>query len=250
VSDLPPGIRVLPLAGSVRVRIAREVHSEHARADDERREWERRCVENPALFDGPILSVVSIDEAAAEVLARRETYRRLVVQPRVPTGVRLLAVTGLFIAHDDDQHPHILFGKRAASTRIYPGMWEVGPSGGVGVPPATIDTLLPEHLTAHLADEAAEEVGLDLAHAVPVAVLRDDLARSDDIVLRADLGRLADVAPRTTCASWEYTSVRWIARRDIPAFLHAEGDRVIPPTRALLEHLDFLAGAADPPAGH
>lgn len=242
MSDAPPGIRVLPLAGSVRVRIARDVHSEHARADDEHREWERRRAENPALFDGPILSVVSIDHDAAEVLARRDTYRRLVVQPRVPTGVRLLAVTGLFIAHDDDRHPHILFGKRAASTRVYPDMWEIGPSGGVGVPPANIDLLLPEHLTAHLADEAAEEVGLDLAHAVPVAVLRDDLARSDDIVLRADLGRLADVAPRTTCASWEYTSVRWIARRDIPAFLHSERDRVIPPTRALLAHADLLVG--------
>ncbi|MDX2132178.1 MAG: hypothetical protein SFY69_09005 [Planctomycetota bacterium] len=232
---------MLALASPVRVRIARDVPTAPSRADDEQREWDRHRAANPALFDGPILSVVSIDADTGEILVRRESYRRLVVQPRVATGVRLLAVTGLLTAHDDAGAPHVLLGRRAESTRAYPGMWEIGPSGGVGVPPASVEELLAEHLTSYLADEASEEVGLDIEHARAVAIVRDEHARSDDIVLAADMGPLSDIAPRTRCASWEYTQLRWIARRDVPAFVRDERDAIIPPTLALLDHLGWSA---------
>lgn len=215
------------------VRISREAPpAEAAPGSEAHAEWERQRAANPRLYNAPILSVVSFDAEAGEMLARRETYQRLVIQPRVMTGVRLLGVTGILVARGEGGEEHVLLGRRAPDVRIYGGMWELGPSGGVGVPPRSVETLTAEHLTSFLSDEAEEEVGLEVGSARPVAVVRDLIARSDDVALRVEVGELGAVAARPV--SWEYTQTAWVAVRELAAFEAKFAGEVIGPTRALM----------------
>lgn len=233
-------VRAWALPGRVRVVISREATPGEAPADSAiGREWSRQRDENPRLHNGPILSVQALDPETGEVLARRDTYQRLVVQPRVSTGVRLLAVTGALVARDERGHEHLLLGRRAPGVRMYGGLWEIGPSGGLGVPPAPVTELDAAALSAHLGDEASEEIGIETPLGVPVAVVRDDAARSDDICLRVEMGpleRVATLAP----ASWEYTEVLWVPVAELARVDAAEGDSIIAASRVLMRVLGWV----------
>ncbi|GJQ29458.1 MAG: hypothetical protein HBSAPP03_13420 [Phycisphaerae bacterium] len=228
-------VEVLPLTTRVRVRIARDPAPDEAPPGTPLYdEWARLCAMNPRLHNGPILSVVTLDAEQGDILVRRETYQRLAAQPRVATGVRLFAVTAVLTARDRAGRSLVLFGRRSDGVRIYPGMWELGPSGGIGVPAASMDIMDEALLLRSLADEVEEEVGERIASGAPIAVVRDHVARSDDVVFRIDLGTIDDFA-RAAPANWEYTQTRWV--HDVPAFLAAHGDEVIAPTRALVRAL-------------
>jgi hypothetical protein len=233
------GVDVLPLAAGVVVRIAREpapaALSPGTRA---LAEWERLCALNPRLHDGPILSVVSVDATVGEVFVRRDSFQRLIIQPRVMTGVRLLGVTGVLTARDASGREFVLLGRRAEGVRVYAGMWEVGPSGGVGVPPMGVEELTVDHLTSYLADEALEEVGVEIISASPVALVRDLIAFSDDVVLRTDLGEV-DI-DRLAPASWEYAQARWMPVDEIAAFDASRAQEIIAPTRAIFRMLGWV----------
>ena len=149
-----PGAPIAPL----RVVISREHAPEPS--DAARREWDRLTSLNPRLFPGPILAFMGLDEHRGEILARRDSYMRLAVQPTVPTGTRLLSVTAILLATDDAGREHIFMGQRAAGVRNYPSLWELGPSGGMGVPPLAVDSLDAAQIAASALDEIAEEIGL------------------------------------------------------------------------------------------
>lgn len=233
-------VRAWSLPGRVRVAISRDAPPGEATADSAiGREWARQREENPRLHNGPILSVQALDPEAGEVLARRDSYQRLVVQPRVSTGVRLLAVTGVLVARDAGGQEHVLLGRRAPGVRMYGGLWEIGPSGGVGVPPAPVTELDTAALSAHLGDEASEEIGIEIPPGVPVAVVRDDAARSDDVCLRVEMGPLEGVA-NLAPASWEYTQVRWAPVRELAALDGAEGNGIIAASRVLMRVLGWV----------
>lgn len=227
------GIEAVALPRGVVVRVARDPVPPEAPPDSAiAREWDRQRAATPRLFNGAILSTLSIDAEAGEVLARRETYQRLVVQPRVMTGVRLLSVTGILVARDERGREHVLLGRRAAGVRLYGGMWEIGPSGGLPAPPAAVETLEADALAAHLADETHEEIGLDagFGSARVVAVVRDHFARSDDVCLRVDAGAL-DPLRFLTPANWEYEEVKWVAADEFRTF--AAENEMIAASRAL-----------------
>ena len=201
-------------------------------------EWVRQCAANPRLFDGPILSIAGLSPGS-EIRARRESYKRLSVQPAVDTGVEQLSVTGIVLASDDAGAEHVLMGRRAADTRIYGGLWELGPSGGVD-PPAGRLSLCEGDLLEQLQRELNEETGLSTRlRDVRIDALCQDLAaRSCDIVLVCRVPDMEDFALPASKTRWEYGEVCWVPLREMRRF-DAEND-LIPPSRALLRHLGWV----------
>lgn len=202
----------------------------HAEVDAE---WSRRVAANPRLYDGPLLAVERIDDTA--IICRRDSYKRLAVQPAVATGVEQLSVTGI-LTRDERAGAAVLLGRRAASTRIYGGLWELGPSGGVEPPPPGTTTLTDADLAAQLRREIAEEAGPGLALGEPraITICHDPAAHSHDIVFRCPI--LAAPPPRP--GNWEYDDVRWIPLASLAAF--ERDHELIPPTRALLRFLGWV----------
>ena len=155
----------------------------------------------------------------------------------------MLAVTAIVVAGEGGES-RVLLGRRGARVRMYPGLWEFGPSGGVDSPPLSVGRLGVEHLRSHLADEIAEELGpgaLDALGAAvdaaePVAIVRDQAARSDDVcfVVRAG-GGLEEHE-----ANWEYSEARWATLKEAAALNAAEPEAMIPPTRALMRFLGWV----------
>lgn len=234
--------------GEVRVEIGRSANAPNT--DAVQREWDRLCAINPRLYDGPLLAVVSIDAERNLIAARRDRFARLAVQPRVPTSVRILSVTGVLTARDGAGREHVLLGRRGTGTRVYDGMWELGPSGGLGVPPAGVTSLDESAILSHLADELSEEIGLSLEdgpgtgmrgrRAQAVGITRDFIASSDDIVFVLDVGAMEEVSRRVGPANWEYSETQWLATDSVEAWDARFGAEIIPPTRALFRALGWI----------
>lgn len=203
--------------------------------------WRELCIENPRHFDGPILSVVTFDVDGGEVLCRRDRYSRLAVQPRVMTGVQQLSVTAVLMARDGAGRRYVLLGRRSPQTRIYGGMWELGPSGGVAPPPANVEEVSAGALLSHLADEVSEEVGLefDASRARAVAFVRDHVAHSDDVCIECDLGAI-EALGRSGPANWEYTETVWLPVDAVAQFDEGNAGVIIAPTRALFRVLGWV----------
>ncbi len=196
--------------------------------------WSALHHANQRLFNGPILAVLEADPARTLIRVRRDEFRRLAVQPEVPTGVIQLGVTAVLTARSRAGRPLALLGRRHASTRVFGGMWELGPGGGVE-PPIDNRPLDTDHLRQTLLEEIRQELGPDEAQAArhtaaPVGLLRDPIGHSLDIVFRVSLS-----APPPTetpaPASWEYDELRWIPTDDPDA--PARLGPVAPPTQTL-----------------
>jgi 8-oxo-dGTP pyrophosphatase MutT (NUDIX family) len=202
------------------------------------RVWAEMAAANPRLYNGPILAVDSLDAQSGEIKARRDTYQRLVVQPRVRTGVRQLSVTGVVIGRDERGVPCVLLGKRSDRTRMYAGMWELGPSGGVEPPPDGVMTLDHSALLAELRREAQEEAGIDVyGRGLPLAIVYDPSAESYDVVLMVNTDRR--VAAAHTPVGWEYHEIRWVPVHELRALERAMGAEMILPTREIIHGIDL-----------
>lgn len=234
-----PGImawEIDPRAGELSVNISRERPPAPSHAVNE--EWARQMAANPKLYDGAVLSVLAFDQERNQVLTRHDSFKRLTVQPRVPTGVRLLAVTALLEAVDRSGRRHVLLGKRGEQTRIFGGMWEIGPSGGVGPPPANVSHLTLSDLCASLREEISEEVGMRVAQVgTPLAYVRDLVAHSDDVFIRFSLGALEEVTDLARPANWEYQQTLWMPTDIATQF---DTDETIAATRAAFRLLGWI----------
>lgn len=242
-----PGIRAYHASPGLRIHIeasARPPQDTDALAA----RWAALCAANPRFHDGPILAVSALDITTGTFGAVRapvidridahvDSYRRLAVQPQVRTGVRLLGVTAIITALDAAGDVALLLARRAHNVRVYPDLWELGPSGGVNVPPPTVHTLDAQLLARAAFDEIEEEIG-DAAAAmlggpdnfVPLAIIRDDMAFSDDVILR-----MRHPAPPSLRAaintSWEYAQTQWVPLRELRAW--SRTNPCIPPTLAI-----------------
>jgi hypothetical protein len=260
-----PQVEVIPIRlsdGAVCVSIANDARTPNSAAVDAA--WAKLVASNPRYFDGPILSVVHLPHEALaeamhdapeqsrrgeaptdtprfEVLARRDRFARLAVQPSVATGVRILSVTAALLARDASRREWVMLGRRSRATRVYGGMWELAPSGGLHDPPAAIRSLDHDAILSHLADEVMEEAGLHVTGGQAVAIARDHKAMSDDIVFACDVGSLEDAGARAHAANWEYDEVRWIATDSIAPFDALHEHAIIPPTRALFRGFGWIA---------
>lgn len=201
--------------------------------------WEAMRRTKPRLFNGPVLSYLGFAEGV--VRARRDSYQRLAVQEHEPAivepAVMQLSVTGLVTALDERGARHVLVGKRSHATRIYGGLWELGPSGGIDAPPLSQRSLDGFDVFRQLVQEMREETGLpaDPDPGPIVAITVDHVATSADLVMRVDLARPVDEIVAHTDRSgehgWEYETTRWIGCAEFGAFVDAMP--CIPPTVAL-----------------
>lgn len=228
-----------PGDGAVRVVVSSQEAPVNSAAIDAA--WAKLLAANPRYFDGPMLSVLHVDLDASTIHTRRDRFSRLAVQPPLNTGVRICSVTAVLTARDAAGQQHVLLGKRSQETRIYADMWELGPSGGISVPPPPLDELTQAMIFANVQDEVSEEVGLQISTGTPWGITRDDIAKSDDIVFVCDCGDLATSRAKTSAANWEYTAVQWLATRDIADFDRTHAPTIIGPTRALFRALSWIA---------
>lgn len=217
-------------------------------ADAIERRWALMVAGNPRLYSGPLLSVVTIDHELGTIHAVRDEFKRLAVQPQVKTGVQILSVTGAITAKDNRGEPHVLLGRRGRTTRIYGGMWELGPAGGIPPPHASVSTLHESDAMRHLMEEAEEELGLTLEPASirPASLyVRDTIANSDDLTFLIEhpdpLDRVAAaLAQSRATQAWEYEETRWVALADLAAFDRAHSGEIIITTRAAFRGLGWV----------
>ncbi len=207
----------------------------------QRERWEALCAENPALFDGPIYSVTHVDAGAGEIRCRRSRYHEVLLR-RPGDPVRLLSVTGLLL---DGARERVLLGQRGARLRSYPGMWEIGPAGGIEPRDGQRELGL-EEIRGALAAEIAEEIGLpvDVGSARAIGICSDDAARSLDIIMRVQLPSGPAPEPRHG-EGWEYDDAAWVAIDDLPAFTRAHD--VIEPSLAAMTGMGWID--QPPPSG-
>jgi hypothetical protein len=198
------------------------------------------CEANPRHYDGALLAVVTFDPERAEMLCRRDRYQRLAVQPQVATGVHQLAVTAVLTATDGGGRRYVLLGRRSPQVRVYGGMWEIGPSGGIAPPAVNVETLDAGDLVRHLADEVVEEVGLVLPAGRVVSMVRDLGAFSDDVVIECDLGSLEAVGPRTGAVNWEYSETNWLPLDSVRQFDAGNEGEIIAATRAIFRVMGWI----------
>jgi len=238
--DLAPVTPLGPGAGPVTVTIGPappEISPELADATERR--WAELLAENPRHFDGPILAIERFDPATNTIHARRDGYKRLAVQPQVETGVRILSVTGFITALDERSRPCVLLAQRSNATRIYGGLWELAPSGGIDPPRSATGLLDLDHVRTQLASELKEELGTepDVSTAHPIALCVDGPGHSVDVVVRVDTGLPIDAPGVSIRDSWEYTGVHWLELTEAPAFAREHADELIPSTREMLRSL-------------
>lgn len=207
-------------------------------------EWDRLCAENPRYFNGPILAYREPGPTPGTIRADRDEFKRLAVRPKVETGVIHLGVTGVLEARDVSGRPHVLMGRRSHQTRVFGGMWELGPSGGIDPPPAPQRTMDAGDVWNVLINEIREEVGLrvDPDPAPPVGLLLDPVGGSMEVVVRVTIARpieelLAAIEDESGTNRWEYDAVRWVAIDELTRF--ARTQPVIAATRAVWRGLGW-----------
>ncbi|MEL6795498.1 MAG: hypothetical protein AAFO89_01620 [Planctomycetota bacterium] len=209
--------------------------------------WDAMRIDKPRLFNGPVLSYTG--RRGGEITVRRDSYQRLAVQERKPAivdpPVMQLSVTGVVTALDDRAVRHVLVGRRSHATRVYGGMWEFGPSGGIDPPPSSVNALGGLRVFEQLATEMREETGLrvDAEPGPIIAITIDRIATSADLVMRLDLPlQINEIIARTNRPrehDWEYEATRWIPCSNIRRF--AIESPCIPPTIALATLVGALA---------
>lgn len=217
--------------------------------------WAALCAENPRYHDGDILSVARIAGDGGVIECAPDRFKRLAVQrDGRDLGVRLLGVKGMIVGRDERGGEHVLIARRGPQTRVYHDQWEIAPAGGIdGVVDRSVLAraaagervdLGERVVVAALLEEAREELGLEIdpAGCRAVCIVRDEVARSVDVIVRVDWPRPID--PRRAvcggggfCAGgngWEYTDSAWLSRADAPGFEARAAGSLVGPMRAAL----------------
>lgn len=227
-----------PAGTALSLEVSIDPHGPPAASAEVQREWAALCAGNPKLFDGRVLNVVWFDHERGSMLARADTYQRLAVQPRVRTGVRLLGVTALVTARDRAGREHVLLGRRGAQTRVYGGMWELGPAGGLDSWHPGQVKIDPAAIIEQALDEAEEEAGLALSGGRIIGLVRDDTAFSYDVIVRVEAVELEKMATRAD--GWEYEEVAWVAVEDLELWERRHASEIIGPSRAVMRALGWV----------
>jgi 8-oxo-dGTP pyrophosphatase MutT (NUDIX family) len=203
--------------------------------------WARHQSANPRLYDGEILSVVRMDPGH-DIVCRRSRYKHLTVEPEVETGTDQLSVTAVVVGRDRRGRDTVLLGRRGAQTRIYGGMWELGPSGGVDPPPPLQTTFGEAELHEAILREVAEELGgrIRVRPLRVCAVTHDPRARSYDLVMVCVCNEPTPHLRMDETTDWEYQTARWVRTADLPRFDEVNAPSIIGPTRALFRFFGWV----------
>ncbi|MBL8759091.1 MAG: hypothetical protein JNK35_11740 [Phycisphaerae bacterium] len=268
-----PGQFVTPVeAGAVRVEIVprgARTGTDEGLDEGDHAHWAGLCASNPRYHDGDILSVARIAADGGGIECVPDRFKRLAVQrDDRDLGVRLLGVKGMIVGRDQGGGEHVLIARRGPQTRVYHDQWEIAPAGGID---GVVDRSALARAAAGgrvdlgtrvvidaLAEEGREELGLEIdpAWCRPVCIVRDEVARSVDVIVRVDWPKPID--PRRAvcgggaggggglCAGgngWEYTDSAWLARADAPGFEARAAESLVGPMRAALRWAGWTTGS-------
>jgi hypothetical protein len=196
--------------------------------------WECLCEKNPRYFNGEILVFDSHDQTSGILRASVEQYKNHAVRDKVDIGISLLATTAVLMAVDREQMKVVyLVGKRSTELHQYGGLWELGPSGGVDVPPAG-DSMNPHRILDELAREICEEIGVETHHEPRefLTIVHDDAAGSTDIVITTVFDPVPDLK-----SNWEYSQTRWVTFKELLNWTESNPEEFIPTTVAIVQHI-------------
>lgn len=213
--------------------------SEDARVEEV---WARLCAANPKLHDGPMLSVTSFDTETGCIYCRPDSYKRLAVQidGGPDTGVWLFAVKGIIIAADESHRKHVLMIRRHKQTRMYGGMWEIGPAGGVDLSDPAVQTLGIEELVVQVRRELREEAGISspLGNASLAAFFTDERSRSMDVVIQAELQEPIEQI-QTDDHEWDGVQSLWLPIAEVEQFVRKERANIVDNSLGLMRLLGW-----------
>jgi len=207
-----------------------------ATAEMERR-WASLSSQNSRLFNGRILAFLEADATGQRLTARVERYKRMATQTIDGDAMTQLGVTGIVTAPGPDGSRRVLLGKRSADTHVYPGRWELAPSGGVDAPEPGVARLSIADIRRQLERELVEETGVEPGGLTmdPVALCHDPGAPSMDVVFRIDL----DALPARH-ATWEFDELVWFEVDGLGEAMASRGVEPTDPSAALLRWLGWL----------
>ncbi|MEL7473601.1 MAG: NUDIX domain-containing protein [Planctomycetota bacterium] len=257
VFDDVPNLRVWIPRGPQGVRLVVDPSPPDARDHPEiQATWRQLCQENPKLFDGPIYRVTdaTLAETARDGPALHvvvDGFHKVAVAQRLgaqtPGGATMLAsVIGALHADDERGQPHLLLGKRSHETRVFGGLWEAAPAGGIdptlrpGARCLDADDLL-EQVRVELPEETGLPRDLAIASHRIVCVAHTPCAFSYDVVMVTRAERtIAQLRAMAGERNWEYDDLQWLSRDDAAAFDRDHAHDMIPQLRALLRVLGWI----------
>ena len=215
--------------------VAADAHVEHV--------WARLCAANPKLHDGPILSVTSFDPGAGRIWCKPDRYKRLAVQVDggPETGVCLFAVKGIITALDHTSLRRVLMIRRHEHTRMYGGMWELGPAGGFDMLDSSAGLLGMDDLLVQIRKELREEAGISspLANASLAAFFTDERAHSMDVVIQAELEEKIEQL-RIQERDWDGAATLWLPVDDVEQFVEKERAKIADNTIGLMQLMGWI----------
>lgn len=191
--------------------------------------WGEALKVNPHLFDGPMLTVISIH--GPHIRTAQAAYRHLVASRRSADmakalGLRPLAISGILACPQG-----IALGLRGDAVAHGGGYWELVPSGLVE---PTRDGSPPD-LSAQLCRELKEEVGLDQDHvstSEPIGMIDNTVTGVLDVIipLSTRLQESQILSAHAIAGTNEYSSLKVVPKANLDS-----GDRsLLPESRAII----------------
>lgn len=227
-------IRFEPISASPTIIIDR-TPKHHHHAESIENAWQQLCAHNPRYFNAQMLAFDSYNPTTGEISASVEQYKHHAVRDEVPLGISLLAVTAILTAPDEYGQQRFFLGRRSTDTHRYGGLWELGPSGGVDVPPPDIRRLNLDAIVDELRREIIEEIGIEVYSCpfLPIGLVHDDLVGSVDIAIQLDLPAIPEMDQ-----NWEYTECRWVTGDELLDWIKKHPQGLIPTTAQLALRLN------------
>ena len=172
--------------------------------------WAVLSERNPRYHDGDVLHVLGVvrnGHGGAIVHLAPSSYRFHAVRAMgIDTGIRTLGLKGLCVVNRGGE-AGLIAGRRSDASGSYPGMWEYLPGGGV--PPESDGSVRPDLVFKR---ELKEECGVPSSgEAIPIAMLRDDVVVTWEVVYRCTLA-----SSPTTSPGWEHDELALVTPATLP----------------------------------
>jgi hypothetical protein len=187
------------------------------------------------MFNGRVFSADVI--SPRRVTGHLTEYRRLVAQIERPElfaelGVRSFAVCGVLRCSDG-----VVIGRRHRAAVYQAGMWQLPPAGSVDARAVDIDGTV--DVRRQLLAELREELGL-LSEAVgesrPLCIVEHPGSHVSDfgLGLITSLRGEEVLAVHQRAGNQEYEQMQVVPEKELPAFLAAQAEAIVPPAREFL----------------